>query len=295
MDWLTQFISPSRIDEYEKYKSGIQYRTYAGEDIEYTTAMFIDKLLRLDYQSKYVAAEGGTAVHEMFEKISVGGFQEETIAKIIYALFMTEEQRRYDPVLRNLPEFPPYVAENSWQVKCNGLSHYLYGCDKKALYQITSPDLEREIPIEATIAGLEIKGTVDAIDNTKIPICVHDIKTTKAIDLQHYQDSWQWRFYLYMTKNERFRYDVFQVERDIEEKIVIIKDYAYLNCWTYPTLNEEVENITRDYYTCLKALEPCFHQRISEYIMQEDNNVTESGKEGFRETKERLLNLTGEE
>lgn len=74
--WTHKLMSPSKVDNFLQYKSGVLYNF--GDMPEYTTDMFIDRLLGLDEVNKG-KMEAGNAVHKMIElglhdKVTVNGF-----------------------------------------------------------------------------------------------------------------------------------------------------------------------------------------------------------------------------
>lgn len=71
MEWVNQFISPSKLDMFVKYKSGWEYQLGESEK-EFTTEAFIDKLLKLESPDNFIKADAGSAVHKLFEMSNYG-------------------------------------------------------------------------------------------------------------------------------------------------------------------------------------------------------------------------------
>ena len=67
----------------------------------------------------------------------------------------------------------------------------------------------------------ELRGVVDGLSGTH----GYEIKTTKAIKFERYQDSWQWRAYLHMTGLDQFHYHVFRVQYGAKEASAIMDGY----------------------------------------------------------------------
>lgn len=60
---FVKFLSPSKIDGYIQYQSGLNYKRE-----EYTTEAFIDKLLKLEPQSSRHKADAGNVCHSLIER-----------------------------------------------------------------------------------------------------------------------------------------------------------------------------------------------------------------------------------
>lgn len=68
MSWADKFISPSRVDTFAQFLTGELYSF--GDRPEFSTEMFIDKLLKLETFSP--KAECGTAIHKALEESTYG-------------------------------------------------------------------------------------------------------------------------------------------------------------------------------------------------------------------------------
>ncbi len=108
----------------------------------------------------------------------------------------------------------------------------------------------REIPLQRTHKGVVLFGRVDAMDAHS----VHDAKTTKAIDIDRYLDSYQWRAYLWMSGRQNFIYDLFKVDVDDDIKVVTVKEYVPLKLSAYPRLAHDVEILLEEFDAAVKAL-----------------------------------------
>jgi hypothetical protein len=223
-DWVSRFVTPSRLDEYQAYLDNKQWN---GDC--YTTEDFVNKLLKLDEPSKQLVMDSGTACHQLLEN----------------AQYDTE----YVSSLQT-------VANNKWQISID------------ADIKLHVP-LLREIWISKKVAGYKMLGKVDGID----AVSVIDHKFTKSIDLASYADSWQWKCYLHMSGREIFKYNVFQVSRNIDKKTVSIRDYAYLDLLYYEQLDDDVIDFVADYADTLIKLKDLIVQAIEAYNVKIDNLI----------------------
>jgi hypothetical protein len=110
--------------------------------------------------------------------------------------------------------------------------------------------LSREVPLYREHNGIPLFGRCDAMNGTT----VHDIKTTSAIDIDRYMDSYQWRAYLWMSGRQRFVYDIFRVKLEADIKVVTVQEYVPLKLSTYPDLDRDVERLLEEFDTCVRAL-----------------------------------------
>lgn len=108
----------------------------------------------------------------------------------------------------------------------------------------------REKWVKKTFNNYIIRGKVDAISSHTI----HDLKTTKSIDLVKYFDSMQWRAYLWMTGYHTFTYDILQITIDDTKDEIQINDYVSVSQYRYKHLDEEVEQVINDYAHLLLQL-----------------------------------------
>ena len=112
---------------------------------------------------------------------------------------------------------------------------------------------QRELRIETEFDGRPINGVVDAVSERAI----HDLKTTKSINLEKYAQSWQWRAYLWMTRMDNFFYDILKIK--IDNDTAIVTDYDRLALTRYPSLNKEVEQLYKDFYQTVDDLQTNGH------------------------------------
>lgn len=122
------------------------------------------------------------------------------------------------------------------------------------------PD-NREIKVTGNIAGLNISGTVDAMNDVQ----VHDIKTTSTYEAEKYITSYQWKTYLLLTNLEKFVYDVFTVKIDEVKKHLTVLDYNIIPLYAYPDMREEVEIIVTEFKDTLLTLKEPIFERIKEH------------------------------
>lgn len=134
-------------------------------------------------------------------------------------------------------DLPSRVPQNGWLV------HFDLDAD------VPMPSA-REIPMQREHKGILLSGRVDAMDaNT-----VHDIKTTSAIDLDRYMDSYQWRAYLWMSGRQSFVYDILKVKLEEDIKAVTVQEYVPLKISAYPGLARDVESLLEEFDACIKSL-----------------------------------------
>ena len=65
--WVSKLISPSRLDEFIQFQSGVNFK---GD--EYTLEVFIDKLLKIEPPSDCRKRNAGTAGHNVLELLAYG-------------------------------------------------------------------------------------------------------------------------------------------------------------------------------------------------------------------------------
>ena len=222
-EFLTKFISPSRVDEFLQYQSGVDY---FGNT--YTADMFITKLLRLEPPDAYLRMEAGSAVHYFVEMADLATLAKQKLSISFYKRWCIE-----------LNNIPPFVA--------NFIDYPKKLC--------------REVKVKGEIAGIMLRGTVDAINSNT----VYDVKTyTTKTKVYTYADSMQWRIYLLLTGLEHFIYKFVGVDVDTENrKVTLTGKYDQWTCHAYPEMRKDVEKAVWDYYCHLEALEPHIKTRLS--------------------------------
>lgn len=122
------------------------------------------------------------------------------------------------------------------------------GWDSDMRIALPRPDLV-ELSVQREIApGLLLTGRLDAICGTTGV----DYKTTgRAIDLERYTDSWQWRAYLaMMPRLERFRYDAFQLAARAD----VIVDWQHVEMCRYAGVDADVQDVARRYAETIYAM-----------------------------------------
>jgi hypothetical protein len=134
-------------------------------------------------------------------------------------------------------ELPERASQNGWLVQF----------DLDAELRLPAA---REIPLYREHRGIPLFGRVDAID----AVSVHDVKTTAAIDVDRYMDSFQWRAYLYMSGRKRFIYDLFRVKVEADIQVVTVLEYVRLPLTAYPGLSRDVESLLEEYDAAIRAL-----------------------------------------
>lgn len=136
------------------------------------------------------------------------------------------------------------------EVMCNG---WLIRFELDATLEL--PEF-RETRLRREHNGFEIRGRADSLTATS----VRDVKTTSAIDLERYINSYQWRTYLWITGASRFVYDVFRVSVDEDNMEVTVKEYVPMEITRYPDLDKDVESLIDSYVDCLKHLKLLEHE-----------------------------------
>ncbi|MCY3985495.1 MAG: hypothetical protein OXF23_00400, partial [Candidatus Dadabacteria bacterium] len=93
-----------------------------------------------------------------------------------------------------------------------------------------------------------------------------DLKTTKKINADKYQDSFQWRAYLAAMGElyTAFEYHVFQlkygkdqvkaIENGQDTQIAVI-DYLPLKCYRYPDMMKDLQGVAAELVSYLKSIE----------------------------------------
>lgn len=134
-------------------------------------------------------------------------------------------------------ELPAHADKNGWHI------HF----DLDAVLPMPAA---REIPLQREHKGITLFGRCDAMDaNT-----VHDTKTTSAIDLDRYLESYQWRSYLWMSGRHSFVYDILKVKVEEDTKVVTVQEYVPLKVSAYPGLARDVETLLEEFDACIKSL-----------------------------------------
>ncbi len=108
----------------------------------------------------------------------------------------------------------------------------------------------REIPLQRTHKGIVLFGRVDAMDAHS----VHDAKTTKAIDIDRYLDSYQWRGYLWLSGRKTFVYDLFKVKVEEDINVVTVQEYMPLKLSAYPGMDSDVEALLVEFDAAVRSL-----------------------------------------
>lgn len=134
-------------------------------------------------------------------------------------------------------ELPERVSSNGWLI--------VFDLDG----ELRMPAV-RELALFREHKGIPLFGRVDAIDANAI----HDTKTTSAIDIDRYMDSYQWRAYLWMSGRQSFVYDILRVKLEEDIKVVTVVEYVRLPLTTYPALSSDVESLLEEYDACVRTL-----------------------------------------
>lgn len=132
---------------------------------------------------------------------------------------------------------PEHADVNGW--------HVHFDLDDEA-----AVPLAREISLHREHKGIPLFGRCDAMNAT----AVHDIKTTAAVDIDRYLDSYQWRAYLWMSGRRKFVYDIFRVKVEEDIKVVTVQEYQPLKITAYPALSSDVEQLLEEFDACVKSL-----------------------------------------
>ena len=132
---------------------------------------------------------------------------------------------------------PEHADMNGWHV------HFDLDAD-------AAVPLSREVPLFREHKGIPLYGRCDAMGGH----VVHDIKTTQAIDIDRYMDSYQWRAYLWMSGRRLFFYDIFKVKLEADIKVVTVQEYTRLKLDAYPYMDRDVERLLEEFDACVRAL-----------------------------------------
>ena len=125
---------------------------------------------------------------------------------------------------------------------------------------ITAFDFRDTLEIDAGGARTEVRASAlleDVADGVDVELTGHadaqrgrriwDWKTTsKAIDLERYQRSMQWRSYLMLHDADRFTYGVFRLAVPKSEDgvwVYRVVESETLDCWRYPEMEEDVRRV----------------------------------------------------
>ena len=105
----------------------------------------------------------------------------------------------------------------------------------------------------------ELRGVVDGLAGTH----AYEIKTTKSIKFERYQDSWQWRAYLHMTGLDQFHYHVFRVQygRGEEDKFkmggnprVRVAEHEQMRFYRYPSMENDLRTQCGELVAFMRAV-----------------------------------------
>ncbi len=129
-------------------------------------------------------------------------------------------------------------------------------------YSVVEQDVE--LVFDTPEGWVHMRGVIDGMMGTTIL----DLKTTKKISADKYQDSFQWRAYLAAMgeKYTVFEYHVFQlrygleemeaIENDEETRISVI-DYMPLKCYRYPAMMDDLQGVATEVVSYLKSIAWC--------------------------------------
>ena len=124
----------------------------------------------------------------------------------------------------------------------------------------------REVPTEKGIAMadgtvLYLKCKADAVAGTTV---VDHKVTTKPINdamIQRYQDSMQWRAYLFAFGASQFMYNILQMENEDGVWYVKANEQAYMS--DYPTMGLDVVDMVHELYEFTKK------HKLTDYLIKE--------------------------
>lgn len=155
--WYEKFITPSRLDMFAQYLTGELYSF--GDRPEFSTEIFIDKILKLEDPFGFSKADAGTAVHEIielsqydvpiFNKIASNGWQVYSLANLsiqvpvvreckvmgmIKDVYITGRVDSIDGVsihdIKTTSKYDPekYISSYQWKTYCllTGLKRFIY-------------------------------------------------------------------------------------------------------------------------------------------------------------------------
>lgn len=178
-------------------------------------------------------------------------------------LFIGELLKRFEKTpemkagtaLHKILELSQYDTEISNMIGIDGEMYKFEYCIDESV-DIVLPTL-RETRITKSLNNISINGIVDAISATTI----WDHKFTKQIQYSKYENSYQWKIYLYITGLNNFKYNLFQgkvLEPTIEPPMnnIRIDKFEGLSFERYPNMNSEVEYFYYYYWEVLEKLKP---------------------------------------
>ena len=91
----------------------------------------------------------------------------------------------------------------------------------------------------------DLRGVVDGLTGKY----GYELKTTKSVKFERYQDSWQWRAYLHMTGQDQFKYHVFRVQYGRNEEAAVmagkpvsvrVTEHEEMNFYRYPNMVDDL-------------------------------------------------------
>ena len=114
-------------------------------------------------------------------------------------------------------------------------------------YTVVEQDVD--LTFRCPAGWIYLRGVIDGLAG----LVTIDVKTTRKISLEKYQDSWQWRAYLASLgpRYTTFRYEVFQVNYNVDKAteqieagkvpFVRIVDHKPLTCHRYPAMMNDIK------------------------------------------------------
>jgi hypothetical protein len=160
-------------------------------------------------------------------------------------------------VMHNVFKSPVYITSLGFNIEMQSIS-------ESAIW-LTDIWL-REVPTEKGIAMadgtvLYLKCKADAVAGTTV---VDHKVTTKPINdamIQRYQDSMQWRAYLFAFGASQFMYNILQMENNDGVWFVKANEQAYMS--DYPTMGLDVVDMVHELYEFTKK------HKLTDYLIKE--------------------------
>lgn len=96
-------------------------------------------------------------------------------------------------------------------------------------------------------------GVIDALDSQ----AVYDHKLTSVINLDRYENSMQWRAYLYFLSMPTFTYNLFRKYQPVAEPdLIILKELLQVSFHAYPEMEADILELTAQLIEFIKQHAP---------------------------------------
>jgi hypothetical protein len=111
-----------------------------------------------------------------------------------------------------------------------------------------------EVPVDVNGVEVTLVGKLDGTNR----VIVRDIKTTSRFDPEKLFDTYQWRFYLWMTGATRFVWDVFEIADPLQRapNVYRVVGQHRLQQWAYPGMETDCRRLLQEFCTVVRAAVP---------------------------------------